>query len=154
MNGRVFQCYEEHTDRAQYTKTLEQLRIHVKKTMQYLEDLAPLFALEMAEPALTMPDEPEEGATKTQELFYSEKLKRYMRHEDTLVGNLAALHAITWGQCSEAMKTKLRSLDNYQERAEANDCFWLLQKIRGVTLELDAKRHKTTSLADRSEDVV
>ena len=103
MNGRLFQCYQEHNDRAQYTKTLEQLRIHVtKKTMQYPDDLAPLFAADMAEPKLIMPDDREEGATKSQELWFSEKLKRSVQHEDTLVGNLAAVHAITWGQCSEA----------------------------------------------------
>ena len=64
-------------------------------------------------------------------MHYAEKFKRFMRQEDVLVGNLfLAIHAIVWGQCSEAMKTSIKTLSDYQERSDANDCMWLLQKIR------------------------
>jgi hypothetical protein len=43
MNGNVFECYEEQSDRRQYTKTVEALEGYVKKTLKYSEDLAPLF---------------------------------------------------------------------------------------------------------------
>ena len=52
MNGHVFQCSKEQTDRLQYKTTLEALLSHVKKSLKYPEDLAPLFALMMAEPEL------------------------------------------------------------------------------------------------------
>ena len=75
MAGKVFQCYEEQTDRMQYTKTMEALETHMKKTMTYPEDLAPLFALTMAEPTLAAPAEPGDDATRTQEVHYAEKFK-------------------------------------------------------------------------------
>ena len=44
MGGNVFECYEEQTDRRKYTKTVEALQSHVKKTMKHPEDLVSLFA--------------------------------------------------------------------------------------------------------------
>ena len=46
------------------------------------------------------------------------------------------------------MKARVKTLGNYQDRAEADDCFWLLQKIRAVTMELDQKKHGNMSLLD------
>ena len=44
MNGNVFQCYEEHADPTQYTKTLDTLDSYAKKTFKYTSDFAALFA--------------------------------------------------------------------------------------------------------------
>ena len=44
MNANVFECYEEQSDRRQYSKTLEALESYVKKSLKYSEDLASLFA--------------------------------------------------------------------------------------------------------------
>ncbi|KAI2501022.1 hypothetical protein MHU86_13434 [Fragilaria crotonensis] len=44
MNGHVFQCFEEQSDRRQYAKTIEALDGYVKKNLTYSADMAPLFA--------------------------------------------------------------------------------------------------------------
>lgn len=54
MNGNVFECYEEQSDRRQYAKTLEALEAYVKKSLKYSEDLAVLFAETMAAPTIEM----------------------------------------------------------------------------------------------------
>ena len=81
-------------------------------------------------------------------MIYSEQVKQYVKRKSLLMSNKAATHAVIWGQCSEAMKSRIKTLSEYQERTEANDCFWLLQKIRAVTMELDKKKHGTMSLLD------
>jgi hypothetical protein len=58
MGGNVFECYEEQTDRRQYAKTVEALEGHVKKSMKYPEDLAPLFATDCKLPVLQKPPRP------------------------------------------------------------------------------------------------
>ena len=148
MNGHVFQCYEEQTDRLQYQTTLEALQSHVKKSLKYPEDLAPLFALTMAEPVADMPQEPGANPSQTEDMIYTEQVKQYVKRASLLTSNKAATHTVIWGQCCEAMKARIKTLDNYQARSEANDCFWLLQKIRAVTMELDEKKHGIMSLLD------
>ncbi|KAI2490508.1 hypothetical protein MHU86_24062 [Fragilaria crotonensis] len=55
MNGNVFECYDEQTDRRQYAKTVEALEGYAKKNLKYAEDLATLFATEMKLPTLEKP---------------------------------------------------------------------------------------------------
>ena len=43
MNGNVFECYNEQTDRRQCAKTVEALGNYIKKMLKFSEDLAPLF---------------------------------------------------------------------------------------------------------------
>jgi hypothetical protein len=140
MNGNVFQCSEEQNNRMQFKNTKDALQEYVKKHLKHAEDLAPLFALTMATPKLTMPTEPGTNPSRTEEMIYTEKVKQFVKRETTLEGNLATIHAVAWGQCSEAMKARVKSFDHYQSKTDANDCLWLLESIRATTLELDEKK--------------
>ena len=148
MNGNVFECYNKQTDRRQNAKTLEALEAHVKKTLKFAEDLAALFGETMAEPTLTLPDDPGENPTRVADMIYSEKVKQYVKRESTLLSNMATVHAIIWGQCSETMKARLKTMADWRARTESNDCYWLLQQIKAVTLQFDEKRNGIMSLLD------
>ena len=145
INGHVFQTSEEQPNRVQFKKTMEALEAYAKTKVTFFEDLAPLFAFTMGEPLVPLPADIPPDATPTVMMIQQERIKQWVQRSDTLVGYLANLYAVAWGQCSEAMKTRVRTLDGYQARAEANDCHWLLQRIRGVTMELREKRHRTSS---------
>jgi hypothetical protein len=153
MNGHVFQCSEEQADRLQYKTTIEALQSYVKMSFKYPENLAPLFALTMAKPVTGMPREPGANPSRTEDMIYTEQVKQYVKRKSLLTSNKAATHAVIWGQCSKAMiarvKTlcaRVKTLCDYQDRVEANDCFWLLQKIRAHTMELNKKKHGNMSL--------
>ena len=149
MHGKVFQCSEEQTDRAQFRNTLDALHTYVDRHIPHPEDFIPLFRLTIQPPTLTMPPEPNANPTETELFLYQEKLKQYVRRETGLEGGMAAIRAVTWGQCSDAMKARLKALDGFQERTEANDCVWLLESIRSITLELcDQKKNDVLSLIE------
>jgi hypothetical protein len=151
MNGNVFECYDEQYDRRQYTKTVEALESYVKKNITNSEDLQSLFADETKEPAINEPEDPEEDgakATKLQGIVYIEQVKGYVKRLNELKSNLGKVHAVIWGQCSEAMKAKIKSLTDYKSKTEANDCFWLLKQLKAVTLQFDEKRNVFVSLLE------
>ncbi len=137
MNGHVFQCSEERSNRMQFKKTKEALQAYGKTYLKHAADLAPLFAVIMLEPELKMPQEPGPNPSRSAEMIYTEKVKVYVKCESTLVRNMATIHAVVWGQCSKVMKARLKSLDGCQAKADANDCLLLMQSIRAVTLELN-----------------
>ena len=105
MNGHVFQgCYEEQSDRRQYAKTIEALETYANTSGLYNpEDLAPLFAETMTAPTIAMPEEPGADPTRAQDMIYTEKLKQFVKRESTLISNMATIHSVVWGQCSEVM---------------------------------------------------
>jgi hypothetical protein len=146
MNGHVFECYEEQSDRRQYAKTVESLERYVKKT--FSDDLSRLFATIPKFPTLVRPPEPAAGYDDTEDFIWHEELKEFVKRKRTLGGNLATVHAVVWGQCSEAMMAKLKSSDKYLAKTKDNDCHWLIQEIRAVTLQFDQKRNLYVTLAD------
>ena len=148
MNGHVFECYEEQGDRRQYAKTLEALEGYVKKTCKFPQDIAPLFATEMKEPALKKPDNPATDADETDKAIWNEELKEYVKRRREMQSNFATIHAVVWGQCSEAMRAKIKSHASYVARTDANDCFWLLKQIKSVTLQFDETKYGFLSIMD------
>lgn len=148
MNGHVFECYEEQADRRQYAKTLEALEGHVKKTMKYAEDLSTFFGDEMTAPEIERPEKPGADADEVDEAIWKEELKEHVKQVRVLKGNLATMMAVIWGQCSEAMKSKLKSHDEYKVKYGLNDCLWILKEIKAVTLQFDAKRNAFISAMD------
>ena len=164
MGGNVFECYEEQTDRCQYTKTVEALQGHVKKTMKHPEDLASLFATECRMPVLVRPPKPvaappapagdgDTAAADTEDIeaeieIWKEDLRALSKRKSVLRGNLSAIHAVIWGQCSEAMKAKLKSLDDYAISAEQNNCEWFLRTINAITMQFDAKHKGYMAMLD------
>jgi hypothetical protein len=148
MNGRVFECFDKQSNRRQFNRTLEALEEYAKKTLKHLEDLAPLFVEQITLPTLDEPDDPDPNATRTQMLIWNKEVKEYVKRARQLRGNLATLYAVAWGQCSETMRAKVKSLEDYTERTGDNNCVWLLTQIRAVTLQFDSKRNSFLSLLD------
>ena len=141
MNGHVFECHDEHSDRRQYAKTVDALREYAMKNLKFPEDLATLFSDPASFPTLTQPDDPGEQASRTVQMIWTEQVKQYVKRTATLTSNLAALHAVIWGQCSEAMQSRLKALTDFAAKAEEDDCLWFLQQIRAITLQFDEKRN-------------
>ena len=81
-------------------------------------------------------------------LIWNEEMKEYVKQNRELQSNLVTIFTIMWGQCSEAMKAKVKLMDKYEEKSAENDCTWLLQQIRAVTLQFDSKRNPFLSLLD------
>jgi hypothetical protein len=148
MGGHVFQCYEEQKDPRQYAKTIEALEGHVKKTMKYAGDLAPLFAIDISVPEVKRPTKPGMGSDEVDETIWREEVKDYVKQTRVLKDNMSSVMAIVWGQCSETMKTKLKSYAEYQDMYTSNDCVWILRQIKAVTLQFDSKRNGFISAMD------
>jgi hypothetical protein len=129
MNGNVFECFEEQSDRCQYAKTVEALEGYVKKNLNFSDDLSILFAVVSKAPVLVRPPAPAAGADDTDTLIWQEEVKKFVKRKRALAGNLASMRALVWGQCSEGMKAKIKSSDKYIDKTKDNDCHWLIREV-------------------------
>ena len=148
MCGHVFECFEEQDDRRQYGKTVEALDAYARKTLSYTADLAPLFASTMTVPTIERPDNIAEEANKLEEMIFAEEVKEYAKRTRMLKSNLATIFAVAWGQCSEAMKARVKTHNGNDAMALTNDCIWLLKQIRSVTLQFHDNKDSFMSLLD------
>ena len=63
-----------------------------------------------------------EDATEDDKMIRNEKLKIYAKKIDALEQNLIAMHTIIWGQASPTMQTKIKSVNDYEAKADTPAC--------------------------------
>ena len=81
-----------------------------------------------------------EDATEDDKMIRNEKLKIYAKKTDALEQNLIAVHTIIWGQASPTVQTKIKSVKEYEAKADTYDCLWLLKQIKAITMNYESKR--------------
>ena len=122
MNGNVFQCFTENEAKNQFNKTVEALGEYVAKNMKYAGDMMQLTK-ELEQPTIEEPEELSDSETsKLKITLWERKVVSYSVRLDYLESNLKAAYAVIWGQCSEAMRAKLKSLSNFSDRDRDSDC--------------------------------
>jgi len=80
--------------------------------------------------------------------IWEKKVSAYCTRTDYLDSNLKTAYAVIWGQCSEAMKAKLTSLDDFETKSHKSDCVWILKEIKGITYRFEGQRYIYLSLDD------
>jgi hypothetical protein len=152
MNGHVFQCFNESADPNQFEKTVKVLGEYAAKKFKHAGDLEPLFR-DLSMPTVEQPTEIDERtATKADIKVYDKELDIYVIRKTKLKDNVKALYAVAWGQCSDAMKAKIKTSDKYEEERDANNISWLLKEIRGVTFGFESQRTLALSLQLARQD--
>jgi len=92
------------------------------KNLKYPGDLAPLTK------HLTLPTVPRPQQLDADEedlltiAIWKKSVDSYCAWVHYLESNLKTLFAVVYGQCSESMKAKLKSLDEYEEKDRDYDC--------------------------------
>jgi hypothetical protein len=89
-----------------------------------------LFAPELKLSTLAKPIKPGAGSDETDLAIWTEDVRDHVKRKRVLRNNLAAIQAVVCGQCSEAMKAKVKSLDGYEKSAMDDDSEWLIKKSR------------------------
>jgi len=93
----------------------------------------------MTQPTLRQPVALREDFTEDDKKIRNEKLKNYVKKTDALEQNLIAMYTINWGQASPTMQTKVKSVKDYEAKAYAHACLWLLKQIKAITMSCKSK---------------
>ena len=149
MNGHVFQLHAERKNKAQFTDTMEALRIYASTAYKNdIESLTVLF-MELEEPTVAEPQGPEETVTfdddgvsttsvsKFQETIYNERIKQWIRDERSLKQSIRSIYNIVWGQCSKLMKDKVTMMKDFDSTEAKGDVTALLKEIRIIGLQIE-----------------
>jgi hypothetical protein len=114
MNGHVFQCFNKCEDNKHFSKTVEALGEYIAKKLKYPGNMASLMK-DFVRPKIPKPTELEVSETNRLVVaIWEMKVSAYCTRTDYLDSNLKTAYAVIWGQCSEAMKANLTSLDDFK----------------------------------------
>jgi hypothetical protein len=146
MNGHVFQCFNECEDKEHFSKAVEALGAYITKKLKYPGDMVSLTK-DFVKPEIPKPTELEVSETNRLVIaIWEKKVSAYCTRTDYLDSNLKTAYAVIWGQCSEAMKAKLTSLDDFETKSHESDCVWILKEIKCITYPFEGQRYIYLSL--------
>ena len=81
-------------------------------------------------------------------LLWEKEVTTYTVRRDYIESNLKALYAVIWGQCSEAMPAKIKSLSDFDSSDKKSDSVWLLKEIKAVMMLFEGQQYLHLSLDD------
>ena len=97
---------------------------------------------DLARPNILKPTELKTSETNRLVIaIWEKKVSAYCTRTDYLDSNLKTTYADIWGQCSEAMKAKLTSLNDFETKSHKSDCVWILKEIKGITYCFEGQRY-------------
>jgi hypothetical protein len=168
MNGHVFQVHSENTDPQQFDKTMEALSEYAMKALKYPGDLVPFFKdlnIPAIPPVPDLPDvvitlDPTTGLEVHRTIIsafakqtWENEVDDWFSRTKLIKQHLKTLYSVAWGQCSEAMKTKLQTHDDFPANDLLADCAWLLKEIKAITFHFEGQRYIFLSLDDAHCDL-
>lgn len=78
------------------------------------------------------PIDPAEDASALEMKKWDRFYMLYLNKVEKLEDELAMVYSIVWGQCSEAMRTKIRERDDFHDAHRASNPIKLLEIIKSV----------------------
>jgi hypothetical protein len=140
MNGHVFECHGEAYSAAQFHRTMEELQTYCSQKYKYGEDISTLVrSLEDVDMKQYLPTDPPAGASRSEEEVWKTEISDFVKRKSQFKQNKSALFSVVWAQCSEAMKAKLRSLDDFNTWEKTRDCLLLLKAVKSISYKFETQ---------------
>ena len=86
MNGHVFQCYGETSNKNQFNRTVEELDGYIEIILKHSEDVKKMVK-EMKDTVIAMPVNPKDDASKTDLKIWDKMIEIYVNRINTYAEN-------------------------------------------------------------------
>ena len=140
MNGQVFQCYDETNNRNQFEKTIEELDRYASTYMANAKDIK-LMLKTLKETIFLEPADPSFTATRTAIRIWEKEADIFVERKASYDENKCAMFAIIMGQCSDAMKAKLKGHNAFKTWETTHDVIGLLTEIKAISNRFDNRTY-------------
>jgi len=128
-----------------YTKTTKEIAEYVGSHYSNGGD-ARLAVMHLKMPSLEKPKAPPKDADATDMKIWEEEVKEFVKTKIKLKENVKKLYSLVWGQCSEAMRAKLESVDGHHELSENGDGIGLLKQIKNIVYNFQDQKYMPLAL--------
>jgi hypothetical protein len=147
LKGHVFDIMPTKTKQInEYSSTLDQIKIYIGTNMDplVLESIEDLAAKTLTEP---MPTEQEDGSvTPINMKKWEKRFQRYLSREELCDTALKKVFAIVWGQCSDAMQTRIQEDKSYSAVHKTKDGIGLIKIIKSISFNYRAHQEPIVAL--------
>ena len=125
----------------QYIKTTKEIAEYIGRTYKYGDDtkraVLTLTALTFNEPTY-----PGDSATKPLLKIWEKEIDEHMKIKNNYAQNMKSAYNLIWGQCSDALRTKLEAISTHEKIASDANCIGLLLNIKDVSYNYQSQKLK------------
>ena len=140
LKGHIFDCRGAQAAEI-YNKTIKQIATYVGREYKHGGDIKCTVKLGKL-PTIGTPSNLAANATKVKREIWCKQIEGYVKRTSILDENVQNLYSLVWGQCTEAMKSKVKLQSNYSTAHEANDGIsTLLVMIRNVSYSFMSQKY-------------
>jgi len=148
LKGHVFDCHSSKSKQIdEYNKTADKVKVYVSHKIGSLIGKA---VTDLQRPTLVEPPEPQpdlQGNIPPLELKkWEKKYGLFLNKTDDITEGIRKLYAIVWGQCSEAMQSRLQEMNNFANIETTLDGIELLRTIRNIAFSYKTHDHPVVAL--------
>ena len=130
LKGYIFDCHRTQAAK-NYNKIIKQITTYVGREYKHGSNIKHVVELRQL-PTTDTPANLNTNATEVKHEIWCKQIEGYVKRTAILDENIQNRYSLVWGQCTEAMKSKVESQPNYETAYEANDGIALLIMIRNV----------------------
>ena len=100
----------------------------------------------MAEVTIPEPQDPPPNATRSQERMWEKRCDEVVKREMHLKENLKTLYSLVWGQCTEAMRAKIKAHATFGRVSQSSDSLELLRIIKDQAFNYQNQKYNFQAL--------
>ena len=75
-------------------------------------------------------------------------MKQYVARGMLLKSNLVMVYSLIWGQCSAALQSYIKGLQNYEDKRDIFNVLWLLSELKKATSGINTKVNSTLTMQE------
>jgi hypothetical protein len=129
LKGHIYDCTNAARAADMYTKTTREIAEYIGRTIKY--SAAMVKGIEtLTEPTIPMPEELPDTATAYEKRIWEKRVDKMIEEEYRLKDITSRAYAIVWGQCSDALREKVKAHKSYKSAHKAGNVVQLLQIIK------------------------
>ena len=132
----TFGVHEGYAAAKKYSDNIKKLKIYDYKHCDL--DQGALFGKSPSQPTIEKPELVDKTDTAEVELYKLE-LREYMDEKRKSAKDTKKMYAVILGQCTEALLSKIKANDDFEEMNDAANTVWLIGEIRKITYLADKK---------------
>ena len=144
LKGFIYDCSDAR-QADMYTRTTKEIAEYAGCTCKHSADIWKAIEVLKA-PMIILPADPPANATAMEVRIWEKKVDTFIKRESMLEQNLEAMYSVILGQCTDAMKAKLKSQDEYKWIANELDAVELLKLIGGVAFNFQSQKYNVLSV--------
>jgi len=144
LRGFICNCSDAHQADT-FTKTMKEVTECAGRTCKCSADICKAVET-LKDTMIVPPAEPGNTATDTKKQIWERKVDACVKHESICKQNLEMMCSMIVGQCSDAMRAKLESQDEFKWIANESDAMELLKLIKGIAFNFQRQKCPVQSI--------